>query len=215
MKIFILVQMLTVTAPSTIVAPVFHNHNKRESIQVISRPVNAQSYKIDTHATKINWLAKKVTGTHHGSIAISYGGLHVQNDIAIDASLHIDIRSITDADLTDKDSNDKLVNTLKGETFFDSAKYPDAAFASTSIVHTGGRQYTVKGRLTIKGITNEVSFPATIIVNKNRLTATAKISVDRTKFDIKIRSKSFFENLGDKVIYDNFDLDIMLFANAE
>jgi polyisoprenoid-binding protein YceI len=210
MKRFMLMQLLVVTA-----SLVFSNHNNGDDIQVISRPAKSQLYKIDTHASKINWLAKKVTGTHHGAIAISYGEILVQSDVATDVNLHIDIRSITDADLTDKDSNDKLVNTLKGETFFNSAKYPDAAFASTSVMHVGGRHYIIKGKLTIKGITNEVSFPAIIVVNKNRLNATAKISVNRTKFDIKIRSKSFFENLGDKVIYDNFDLDIMLFANAE
>jgi len=218
MKIFTIVQKLVVLTPLFISVPgktLSHHSNNEKNTQVITRPVKSQSYKIDTHSSKISWLAKKVTGTHNGALAISYGKLNVQNDLAIDVSLHIDIRSITDADLTDKDSNDKLVSTLKGETFFNSAKYPDAAFVSTSVVHANGSQYSIKGKLTIKGITNEVSFPATIIINKNKIIATAKISVDRTKFDIKIRSKSFFENLGDKVIYDNFDLEITLFANAE
>jgi len=218
MKILTIAQTLIVTTPLLISVPgktLSHHLNNGKNIQVITHPVKSQSFKIDTHASKINWLAKKVTGTHNGVIAIGYGELHVQNDVVIDVSLHIDIRSITDADLTDKESNDKLVTTLKGETFFNSAKYPDAAFMSTSVVHANGSQYTINGKLTIKGITNEVSFPATIIINKNKIIATAKMSVDRTKFDIKIRSKSFFENLGDKVIYDNFDLDITLFANAE
>jgi len=218
MKIFTIVQKLVVLTPLFISVPgktLSHHSNNEKNTQVITRPVKSQSYKIDTHSSKISWLAKKVTGTHNGALAISYGKLNVQNNLAIDVSLHIDIRSITDADLADKDSNDKLVSTLKGETFFNSARYPDAAFVSTSVIHASGSQYTVKGKLIIKGITNEVSFPAVIIINKNKLVATAKISVDRTKFDIKIRSKSFFENLGDKVIYDNFDLEITLFANAE
>jgi polyisoprenoid-binding protein YceI len=218
MKIFTLARTLIVTTPLLIFPPskTLPNHPYNgKNIQLITHRVKSQSFKIDTHSSKISWLAKKVTGAHNGGIAISYGKVDVQNDMAIDVNLHIDIRSITDADLTDKDSNDKLVSTLKGETFFNSTRYPDAAFVSTSIVHASGSQYAVKGKLTIKGITNEVSFPATIIINKNKLIATAKISVDRTKFDIKIRSKSFFENLGDKVIYDNFDLDITLFANAE
>lgn len=210
--------MLIVTTPLLISIPgktlSYHLYNG-ENIQLITHPIKSQSYKVDTHVSKISWLAKKVRGAHNGDIAISSGKLHVQNDMAIDVSLHIDIGSITDADLTDKGSNDKLVTTLKGETFFNSVKYPDAAFVSTSVAHATGSQYIVKGNLTIKGITNEVSFPAIIIINKNKIIATAKISVDRTKFDIKIRSKSFFENLGDKVIYDNFDLDVTLLANAE
>ena len=188
--------------------------NNGENIQIVAYPGKPQSFKINNRASKINWLAKKVTGAHNGGISICSGTFDVQNDMAIGASLHIDILSITDVDLTDKDSNDKLVTTLKGETFFNSAKYPDAAFISTLVVHTTGPQYIVKGKLTIKGITNEVRFPAIININKNKLIATAKISVDRTKFDIKIRSESFFENLGDRVIYNNFDLDITIFANA-
>ncbi|MDO3628593.1 YceI family protein [Mucilaginibacter sp. BT774] len=218
MKILTITQMLIVTTPLLISVPgkaLSYHLTNRENIQVVTHPVKSQSYQVDTHASKISWLAKKVTGAHHGGIAISNGELHVKNDMAIDGSLHIDIRSITDADLTDKASNDKLITTLKGETFFNSAKYPDAAFVSTSVAHASGSQYIVKGNLTIKGITNEVIFPATIIINKKKIIATAKISLDRTKFDIKIRSKSFFENLGDKVIYDNFDLDITLSANAE
>ena len=74
-------------------------------------------------------------------------------------------------------------------------------------------QYTIKGNLTIKGITNEVEFPATIQTVGNQLTAKAKILVDRTKFDIKFRSGNFFENLGDKAIEDNFELNVELVAS--
>lgn len=218
MRMFTIAQMLIIATPllTTIEdKTLFNEPSKEESAQIVMRPVKLQSYKVDVHASKIKWLAKKVTGEHNGGIAISYGEFHVQNNMVTDAGLNIDTRSITDADLTDKDSNNKLVTTLKSETFFNSTKYPDAAFASTSVVHVSGTQYTVTGNLTIKGITNEVSFPASITINKNKLSATAKITVDRTKFDIKIRSKSFLGNLGDKVIYDDFILDIALFANAE
>ncbi len=155
MKIFTIAQMLVVTTPLLLSAPgktLSHNPNNGENMQIGTYPGKSQSFKVDVHASKINWLAKKITGAHNGGISISYGKFDVQNDMAIDVSLHIDIRSITDADLTDKDSNDKLVATLKGETYFNSAKYRDAAFVSTLVVHTGGRQYFVKGKLTIKGI---------------------------------------------------------------
>jgi polyisoprenoid-binding protein YceI len=218
MRMLNLVPMLIITTPLLTAIPcktLCSEPSKGENARVVSRPIKLQSFQVDIHTSKIKWLAKKVTGEHNGAVAISDGRFHVQNNLVTDASLHIDIGSITDADLTDRASNNKLVTTLKGETFFDSAKYPDASFASTSVVHVSGPQYTVKGNLTIKGITNKLSFPATIIVNQNKLTATAKIAVDRTKFDIKIRSKSFFQNLGDKVIYDNFTLDVTLFANAQ
>jgi polyisoprenoid-binding protein YceI len=218
MKILTIAQTLIVTTPLLISVPgetLSHHPNNGKNIPLITHQVKSKSYKVDTHDSKINWLAKKVTGAHNGGIAISYGEFHVHNDLVTDMGLHIDVRSISDADLTDKVSNYKLVNSLKGETFFNSDKYPEATFVSIAVVHVSGSKYTVKGKLTIRGISNGLSFPATIIINKNKLIAHAKISVDRTKFDIKIRSKSFFENLDDKVIFDDFDLEIALFANAE
>ena len=177
--------------------------------------LKAQSFKVDNQASKIGWLAKKATGEHNGNISINSGALQLQNNVLTAIALDIDTRTITDIDLTEKADNDKLVATLKSETFFNSDKFPKASLVTTSIVHNAGQQYTINGKLTIKGITNDISFPATVGVNGKKLNATAKISIDRTKYDIKFRSKSFFENLGDKVIYDNFDLDVALTANAQ
>ncbi|SDT34524.1 Polyisoprenoid-binding protein YceI [Mucilaginibacter mallensis] len=174
-----------------------------------------QTFKVDNQTSKIGWLAKKATGEHNGNIKISDGTFNVQNNVLKTANFSIDISTITDIDLTDPAQNDKLVSTLKSDTFFDSGKFPKADFVTTSIVKGSNQQYTITGKLTIKGITNEVSFPATVAVTNNKLTANAKLTIDRTKYDIKFRSKNFFENLGDKVIYDDFDLDISLVANAQ
>ena len=40
--------------------------------------------------------------------------------------------------------------------------------------------------------------------------ATAKLKIDRTKFDIKYGSASFFDGLKDRAIYDEFDLNVNL-----
>jgi polyisoprenoid-binding protein YceI len=97
--------------------------------------------------------------------------------------------------------------------FFAVEKFGKANFNITSVQSTGSGTYDVKGKLTIKGITNEISFPATVKQEGNKVIANAKIIVDRTKYDIKFRSKSFFENLGDKTIYDDFELNVQLVAN--
>lgn len=211
MKIFIIAQaLILLSAPNKISPPGFN----REMDIKVSKQLKSQSFKIDKQGSKISWLAKKVAGEHRGNINVNDGAFRVENEELKGLTLNIDIHSITDADVSNKAANEKLVATLKGETFFNSDKFPKANFVTTSVVHKGGSLYNIKGKLTIKGITNKASFPATVIINKNRLIASARISIDRTKYDIKIRSKSFFENLGDKVIYDNFDLDITLFANA-
>lgn len=173
------------------------------------------TFKVDTNSSKLSWTAKKATGDHNGDIKVSNGNFSIENNVLKGGSFDIDLNTITDADLTDRESNEKLVSTLKGENFFNTGKYPKASFVIASATKTTGNQYDIKGKLTIKGITNEVSFPATVVVTGKKLAATAKITVDRTKYDIKFRSKSFFENLGDKVIYDNFDIDVNLNAVAE
>lgn len=179
------------------------------------RNIKAASFKVDNESSKLTWAAKKATGDHNGEVKISNGNFAVENNNLKGGSFDIDLNTITDADLTDQASNDKLVSTLKSETFFNTGKFPKASFVINSATKTSGNQYDVKGKLTIKGITNDVSFPATIAVNGKKLTANAKITIDRTKYDIKFRSKNFFENLGDKVIYDDFDLNVNLTANAQ
>nr|WP_242695879.1 YceI family protein [Pedobacter sp. SYSU D00873] len=65
--------------------------------------------------------------------------------------------------------------------------------------------------MTIKGITNTISFPASLKKQKNGLTAMAnEVKVDRTKYDIRYRSRSFFGDIGDKAIDDSFVLNISL-----
>ncbi|GAA4307832.1 hypothetical protein GCM10023149_01510 [Mucilaginibacter gynuensis] len=178
----------------------------------VSKP---QVFKVDNEGSKLTWLAKKATGEHSGNVKVSDGNFTVDNNTLKAGSFDIDTRTITDVDITDEASNAKLVGHLKSDDFFSSEKFPKANFVITSATKATGNQYNVKGKLTIKGITNQVEFPATVAVSGKKLTANAKITIDRTKYDIKFRSKNFFENLGDKVIYDDFDINVALVANAQ
>ncbi len=163
-------------------------------------------YTIDMEKSKLTWIGKKVTGQHTGGINFAEGNLNVNSNKVTGGSFSIDMTSITDID-----KNERLVSHLKSDDFFSTEKNPKATFVITAITWNKD-QYTVKGNLSIKGITNEVEFPATIQMGDNKITAKAKIVVDRTKFDIKFRSGNFFENLGDKVIEDNFELNVELVA---
>ncbi len=172
------------------------------------------AFLVDNQASKLVWTGKKVTGSHTGNIALSTGSLQVANSKLKSGSFEIDLNSLTVTDLTDKNYNAKLVGHLKAEDFFGVEKFPKAKFVTTSVVAKGGENYDITGKLTIKGITNEVKFPATVKVEKSKVSAHAKIIVDRTKYDIKFGSKNFFENLGDKAIDNDFELDVNLVAQA-
>ncbi|WP_109697708.1 YceI family protein [Chitinophaga deserti] len=180
------------------------------SVKEAKAPV---AYKVDGTKSKIAWLAKKVTGSHNGFISVTGGDLQVDGSTLTGGTFTVDTRTMTVDDIKDANGNARLLNHLKSDDFFSVEKHPNATFVITSVKKKSGTTHDITGNLTIKGITQPVTFPAEIAVNGSQLNAKATIVIDRTKFDIKYRSKSFFENLGDKTIYDEFTLDVELVAN--
>ena len=173
----------------------------------------AATYKVDTQKSTVVWTGKKVTGEHKGTIPLSSGNILVEDKKIKSGIFEFNVSALTVTDITDKDGNAKLVGHLKNDDFFSVAKFPTAKYVVTSVESKGGDNYTVNGNLTIKGITNPISFPAVIKTDAKTLTASGTITVNRTKFDIKFKSASFFENLGDKAIYDDFTIDVNLVAS--
>lgn len=169
-------------------------------------------YKVDTQQSKITWVGRKVTGEHSGTISIVNGKLFWDGKNLKGGSFDIDVASIKNTDLTDEENNQKLVGHLKSDDFFSAEKYPTATLVITKVTPIGQNQSQVKGNLTIKGITKEIQFPATVQETGNQIHAKAKIMVDRTKYDIQYGSGSFFENLGDKAIDNEFELHVNLVA---
>lgn len=173
------------------------------------------NYSIDTKATTATWLAKKVTGQHEGGVSISKGNIVSDGKNITGGSFEIDMTTITCTDLTDKEYNGKLIGHLKSDDFFSIEKNPTAKFELTKATLKSGNDYTVTGKLTIKGITNEITFPAMIKMDAKTFVTVAKIMVNRTKYDIKYGSASFFEGIGDKAINDEFELNINVVAAAK
>ena len=120
--------------------------------------------------------------------------------------------TLISTDLTGN-SKGKLEGHLKSDDFFGVATYPTSTFVITKAVPQGPGKYKIIGNITIKGTTQEIQFPATVEAKDGKVTAKADITIDRSKFDIRYGSGSFFDNLGDKTIYDNFDLSVSLIAN--
>ena len=172
----------------------------------------ADTVKVDLSKSTIDWLGKKVTGQHNGTINLKSGELTMDGSELTGGSFEIDMGSIVVEDIKDETYNAKLVGHLKSDDFFSAAKFPAAGFIITEAkaVNKDGNNYHIKGDLTIKGITNKIEFPAKVENSEAGLTASAQIVVDRSKFDVRYGSGSFFENLGDKMIYDDFTLDVKL-----
>ena len=172
----------------------------------------ATAYKVDTQKSVLNWNGKKVTGEHSGTIKLSDGSLVVDGGKLTGGMFTFDMNSIVDTDLTDAGYNAKFIGHMKSEDFFNTAKFPTSTFKITKVTPKGGDAYEIAGNMTIKGITNAVTFPATVKMTGNTVEADGKAVLDRTKYDIRYGSKSFFENIGDKAIYDDFTVQMKLIA---
>ncbi len=167
---------------------------------------------VNKSESTITWKASKVTGEHWGYVPISDANLDYAAGKITGGSFEMDMTNLTVEDLTDPKSKGNLTNHLKSDDFFSVEKFNKSTFKITEAKTSNGTDYTISGDLTIKGITQSVSFPAKASVSGNKLTATGAITFDRTKFDIKYRSGSYFENLADKLIYDEVKLDVKLVA---
>lgn len=175
----------------------------------LTTTVFAGSQNVDPAKSSVKWLGKKVTGQHTGTIQIKEGSFEVEKGKITGGKVVIDMQSIVNLDLTDAGYNAKLVSHLKSDDFFSVASFPTAELTVTK-VESNGNNHTFTGNLTIKGVTNPASFTATSAKDGKNTTYTGILTVDRSKFNIRYGSKSFFDNLGDKVIYDEFTLDFNL-----
>jgi polyisoprenoid-binding protein YceI len=173
-------------------------------------------YLIDFKNSSIIWKGKKVTGQgHQGTVRVSSGVVEAKGAKLANAKLKVDMNGIACTDLPDAESNAKLLNHLRAEDFFSTAKFPDAQFEATSFDDKkdgNGNTHVVHGKLTIKGITQEVSFPAKVETTENEVKINGEMKFDRSKFDVRYGSETFFGSLGDNAIENDVTLIFNLTA---
>lgn len=157
--------------------------------------------EINVESSKVTWKGYKVTGSHQGTIAIKTGNLVFDNNELVGGSFTINMSSIIVTDL-EGEYKEKLEGHLKSDDFFGVENFPTASLVFTKVKSTGKNSYEVTGDITIKGKTDTITFDVSIYGNK----ANASLKIDRTKFDVRYGSNSFFDGLKDKAIYDDFDL---------
>ncbi|MDX2174591.1 MAG: YceI family protein [Bacteroidota bacterium] len=138
-----------------------------------------------------------------GDLKLKTAIYNIISDTLKNAELVFDMNSIT----SDKKN---LVDHLKGEDFFDCNKYPIAEFVLRDPIHLKKKSLEAKGILTIKGISQEISVPMNYSYENNQSVFSGKISFDRTKFNVKYNSKSFFSNLGDQAIKNTIDVEFKI-----
>jgi len=172
-------------------------------------------YTADLSKSKIEWTGKKLTGEHYGEIKLSSGELVLSNEKLTGGKFEMDMTSVTCTDITDAKSNKRLVDHFKSDDFFSVNRYPRSQFVITSVKNKSRDEYEVTGDLTIKGKTHPVTFPVKLRNANSEWQADATMTFDRSKYDVKFGSQSFYENLGDKLVYDDVDISINLTFTRE
>ena len=169
------------------------------------------TYTVLPDSSSIEWIGSKVGGSHNGFIKISSGEVTLEDNKVKSSQINVDMNTMTNVDVKSEGSRNYLLNHLKSDDFFGVKNFPSSNIAfiqfdedSTNTILTCD--------ITIKGITNRVKFPVDITVNKDTAIATGTVTIDRTKHNIKYKSKTFFKDIGDRFIYDDFNLNFKIFA---
>jgi len=172
------------------------------------------SYDIISTESELKWIGKELsTDTHTGTLVLKNGKIDVNANGVIHGEVEIDMTTITVTDMQGKWGK-KLEGHLKSPDFFDVEKYSSAFITFQSDENPiKNNQINLTGELTIKDITHPISFTAELLQKKPTLKAKASMSFDRSEYDVRFRSGKFFENLGDKLILDDIEVDVLLVTN--
>ena len=173
---------------------------------MISISTFAQKKAVNVEKSQVEWTGNKIGGSHNGQINIKSASLVFDGENIVGGDIVIDMTSIVDKDLEDATYNAKLVGHLKSDDFFGVEKFPTSNFKITKSTAFKNGKATLHGELTIKKKTEKIEFE----IIKAGNSYTAQVKIDRSKFDVRYGSNSFFDNLGDKAIDDIFILDIKL-----
>ena len=172
------------------------------NLHVVNVEVNAES-------SKIKWIGSKISENHEGTINIQKGYLLIDHGKLVGGQISIDMNSINTTDMEGR-KKQRLDWHLKNEDFFNVEAFPLSIITITNAVKDQGNSYNVTADLTIKGITHPISFITNIDITGLSYSATANMKIDRTKWDVKYNSGNFFKDLGDKIILDEIEFDVLL-----
>lgn len=175
-------------------------------------------YNFNTSLSSMEWQGKKTLikdWVDTGTIGVKSGSFEVSDGSISKGNIVVDMNSIKVISNGMHSKEDMLEGHLKSDSFFDVANFPTAEFVIKKVEKIDDYNYNITGNLTIKGITKEMTFGANIYESLGKVFLNSDITVDRSMFDVKFGSTSFFENLGDKAIDNDFTLKLKLVGEKE
>ncbi len=175
-------------------------------------------FRLDLEKSIIKWTGANLTNSHTGTLRFTGGEFRLRQGRLEDAKFQIDMKSLVCNDIKDAASNQMLVRHLSSDDFFDVAKYPTAKLQLTAAEAllpgtAGSPNYELIGRLTLKGVTDQITFPAIIgHTDPQTIAAQAYLQFDRTRWDVQYGSGRFFALLGKHLVNDLVQLHLIISA---
>jgi polyisoprenoid-binding protein YceI len=170
----------------------------------------AQDKSLNLETSNIRWYGEEITGKqHYGDLKFSSGNIQINNEVVTNGSFIVNMNSLTVEDLSGGGKK-RLEGHLRSTAFFGVSDHPQASLSISSMVEIDGNSQILDGQLTIKGVTHPINFSLTLTPENN---ASAILVFDRSKYDVRFRSGSFFDELGDKLILDEIKLEVALDFN--
>lgn len=171
---------------------------------------------LDLERSSLQWTGRNLLNRHVGTLGFSAGSLSFEDAGLVGGCLTIDWDTLKCDDLAGTDLHDVLMHHLKDHDFFDVAAYPAPEVSITSVRAlpegtAGAPSVEVTAELTMKGVTNSVTFPATVGVDPDGgFALNGHLDFDRTNWNVRYGSGRLFRNLGMHLVNDRIDLGFNL-----
>ena len=166
-----------------------------------------ETVPVNTQKSTIEWEGGSATTTHNGLISLKSGNLEISDGKLTGGTFEVDMTSITNLDVSEA-YRGKLENHLKSEDFFDADAFPTAQLIIVKATEEKENLYRIIADFTVRDITKSIEFDATLTPSGNSYKASANFTFDRSEYEVKHRSGSFFMGLGDKLIDDEIKVAI-------
>ena len=168
-----------------------------------------EKFEVDVANSTITWKGYKPTGSHNGTIDLQSGTLEMDGQDLAGGSFVVAMSSLKDAD-----GSGRLEGHLKSKDFFEVETFTTSTFVITEVASIEDESVMITGEMTIKGVTKQISFEAEVSETATSVTLMSSVfQINRADFNVTFKSKTFFNNLKDKFINDEFDLQVTIVAN--
>lgn len=180
---------------------------------VVSTLTHAQltegSHTISLNESIITWKVDYSIGRkgHEGTLTLTSGTMLVKDGLIQGGNFTIDMNSVRATDMTGQGAKG-LEEHLKGDDFLSTKNHPNGYFTVLNSTSDSSGKFTVSGYLILKGISNTISFPTTVVETKTSITIKSTFTINRTLWGINYQSGSIFGILKDEAISD--DMNIIL-----